>query len=227
MTADASLRYQVSRARRKDVTVTELAGDEAAANAELHDIRRQWLERKHLPPLHFLIEPEVFHHLANRRLFVAQRAGQTIAYLVCSPMPTRHGWLFEQWARADSAPLGTSELLIHEAMTVFAAEGSREATMGLAPLSGQGLVAGAPGPVWLKLMFRFMRLTANPLYNFKGLEHFKYKLRPHFCEPVYAVVQGRHFSPLNVIAIAHAFAGSPLQLFARETIRKMLQRRAH
>lgn len=223
----ASLRYQVARAKHKGVTITELAGDEAAANAELREIRRQWLERKHLPPMHFLIEPEVFHHLANRRLFVARRGGRTIAYLVCSPMPTRHGWLFEQWARADSAPLGTSELLIHEAMTSFAAEGCREATMGLAPLSGHGLVTGAPGPLWLKLMFRFMRLTANPLYNFKGLEHYKYKLRPHFSEPVYAVVQGRRFSPLNVIAIAHAFAGSPLQLFARQTVKKMLTRRSH
>lgn len=225
VTSDASLRYQVSRARHKDVTVTELAGVEAAGSAELREIRRQWLERKHLPPLHFLIEPEVFHDLANRRLFVASRHGRMIAYLVCSPIPTRHGWFFEQWARSDSAPLGTSELLIHEAMTVFAAEGCCEATMGLAPLSSQGLVTGAPGPLWLKLMFRFMRLTANPLYNFKGLEHYKYKLHPHFSEPVYAVVQGRRFSPLNVIAIAHAFAGSPLQLFARETVRKMLKRR--
>jgi phosphatidylglycerol lysyltransferase len=222
--SDASLRYQVSRARHKDVTFAEIAGDEAAGSEELREIRRQWLERKHLPPLHFLIEPEVFHHLANRRLFVARRAGRTIAYLVCSPMPTRRGWLFEQWARSDSAPLGTSELLIHEAMTMFSTEGCREATMGLAPLSGQGLVSGAPGPLWLKLMFRFMRLTANPLYNFKGLEHYKYKLRPHFSEPVYAVVQGRRFSPLNVIAIAHAFAGSPLQLFARETFKKMVKR---
>jgi phosphatidylglycerol lysyltransferase len=225
--SDRSLRYQVSRARHKNVSVTELVGAEAAGSAELLEIRRQWLKRKHLPPLHFLIEPEVFHHLANRRLFVARRAGRAIAYLVCSPMPTRHGWFFEQWARLDSAPLGTSELLIHEAMTTFAAEGCREATMGLAPLSDRGLVTGAPGPLWLKLLFRFMRLTANPLYNFKGLEHYKYKLRPHFSEPVYAVVQGRHFSPLNVIAIAHAFAGSPLQLFARETMRKMLTRRFH
>lgn len=220
--SDASLRYQISRVKHKRVTVAELPGPVAAQSSDLRDIRRQWLDRKHLPPLRFLIEPEVFHHLTHRRLFVASRAQRMIAYLLCSPMPNRNGWLFEQWAHSDTAPLGTSELLVHEAMTTLAAEGYREVTLGLTPLSREGLVPGAPGPLWLQLMFRFMRLTANPLYNFKGLERYKYKLRPHYSEPVYAVVKGHSFSPLNVLAIAHAFAGFPLQLFAWKAIRKAI-----
>ncbi len=222
--SDSSLRYQLSRARHKNVSVAELPASIAAQSAELRHVRREWLDRKHLPPLHFLIEPEVFHHLAHRRLFVARRNGRVIAYLLCSPMPNRNGWLLEQWARSSDAPLGTSELLVHAAMSAFAAESCREVTMGLAPLSSQGLVPGDPGPLWLKLMFRFMRLTANPLYNFKGLEYYKYKLRPHYSEPVYAVVTGRRFSPLNVLAIAHTFAGSPLDLFAWRTIKRVFHR---
>lgn len=220
--SDASLRYQIARVKHKDVEVEEMPAGAAAQSKELHEIRRQWLARKHLPPLHFLIEPEVFQHLSHRRLFVARRDEQMIAYLLCSPMPNRNGWLFEQWAQADVAPLGTSELLVHHAMSTFAGERYREVTMGLAPLSRAGIVPGDPGPLWLKMMFRFMRVTANPLYNFKGLEYYKYKLRPHYSEPVYMIFRGRRFSPLNVLAIAHAFAGSPLQLFAWRTIRKML-----
>jgi lysylphosphatidylglycerol synthetase-like protein (DUF2156 family) len=79
----------------------------------------------------------------------------------------------------------------------------------------------------LRALFRFMRFTANPLYNFKGLEHYKYKLRPHYSEPVYAVVNDSRFRPANVFAIAHAFAGSPLQLFAWEVIRKTAARAFH
>jgi phosphatidylglycerol lysyltransferase len=220
LNADASLRYQLSRVKHKEVTVAELPASTAALSPELCAIRREWLDRKHLPPLHFLIEPEVFHHLAHRRLFVASRQGCMLAYLLCSPMPNRNGWLLEQWARVDDAPLGISELLVHEAMSTFADEGCQEVTMGLVPLSNQGLVPGDPGPLWLKLLFRFMRLTANPLYNFKGLEYYKYKLRPHYSEPVYAVVTGRRFSPLNVIAIARIFAGSPLELFAWRTLKR-------
>jgi len=224
LNSDASLRYQLSRAMHKDVSVEEMPASVAAQSPELRGIRREWLDSKHLPPLHFLIESEVFHHLADRRLFVASLRGRMIAYLMCSPMPNRNGWLLEQWARADGAPLGVSELLVHEAMSTFAAEGCREVTMGLAPLSNEGLVPGHPGPLWLKLMFRFIRWTANPLYNFKGLEHFKYKLRPHYSEPVYAIVTGRRFSPLNVLAIAHTFAGSPMELFAWRTLKRAFKR---
>jgi phosphatidylglycerol lysyltransferase len=220
----SSLRYQVSRARNKGIEVSEMPARMAAESRDLRDIRQQWLSRKHLPPLHFLIEPDIFGQLADRRLFIARRSQHVIGYLLCSPMPNRKGWLFEQWARADRAPLGTSELLVHAAMSAFAGEGSREVTMGLVPLSARVVMPGEPGPQWLRALFRFMRLTANPLYNFKGLEHYKYKFRPHYSEPAYAVVNDGRFHPVNVFAIAHAFAGSPLQLFAWQILKKNFDR---
>ena len=223
MKSDASLRYQVARARNKAITAHEISAESDSNSSELRAIREEWLRRKHLPPLHFLTEPEIFEHLADRRLFVAQRDGEILAYLLCTPMPNRHGWLFEQWARGDHAPLGTSELLVDFAMSTFAHEGCTTVTLGLSPLSVRGGIApGEFGPLWLRALFRFMRLTANPLYNFKGLEHYKYKLRPHWSEPAYVVVNNPHFRPINVFAIALAFMGSPLQLFAWRTLKKNL-----
>jgi phosphatidylglycerol lysyltransferase len=222
--SNASLRYQISRARRKGIAVTEMPAGVAAESQELRDIRHQWLSRKHLPPLHFLIEPDIFGQLTDRRLFVATRNEQTIAYLLCSPMPNREGWLFEQWAHDVRSPLGTSELLVHSAMSAFANENFHEVTMGLVPLSARALPPGEPGPAWLQALFRFMRATANPLYNFKGLEYYKYKFRPHYSEPAYVVVNDSHFRFINVFAIAHAFAGSPLQLFAWQILKQNLKR---
>lgn len=224
MKSNASLRYQISRARRKGIEVTEMAATDAAESQELRDIRQQWLSSKHLPPLHFLIEPDIFGRLTDRRLFIAVRNQRIIAYLLCSPMPNRQGWLFEQWAHDAHSPLGTSELLVHSAMSTFAKEKFREVTMGLVPLSSRALPPGEPGPQWLQALFRFMRATANPLYNFKGLEYYKYKFRPHYSEPAYVVVNNSHFRVVNVFAIAHAFAGSPLQLFAWQTVKQNLKR---
>jgi phosphatidylglycerol lysyltransferase len=222
--SNPSLRYQLSRARNKEIRVTEMPAVIAAESQELREIREQWLSRKHLPPLHFLIEPDIFRQLADRRLFIARRGLQVIGYLLCTPMPNRDGWLFEQWACGARAPLGTSELLVHTAMSAFAQEGFQQVTMGLVPLSARVLPPGEPGPFWLRLLFRFMRLTANPLYNFKGLERYKYKFHPHYSEPAYIVVNSGHFRPVNVFAIAHAFAGSPLQLFAWQTLTSNLRR---
>ena len=221
--AHASLRYQIARARNKQITVHEMLPGKAANDAELRRIREEWLRRKHLPPLHFLIEPEIFGELADRRLFVAQRDRHKIGYLLCTPIPNCNGWLFEQWAHTNHAPLGTSELLVHSAMSTFASEGCATVTMGLIPLSSRaGITLGEPGPLWLRLLLRFMRWTANPLYNFKGLEYYKHKFRPHGFEPVYAVINHNHFQVGDVSAIAQAFAGSPLQLFAWKGLKKGL-----
>jgi hypothetical protein len=38
-------------------------------------------------------------------------------------------------------------------------------------------------------------------------------------------VNRAYFSPVDVLAIAHAFAGSPLQLFAWQTLKKTVTRR--
>jgi phosphatidylglycerol lysyltransferase len=224
LSSNSSLRYQVSRAGRKGIVVTEMPAAIAATSQDLRDIREQWLSRKHLPPLHFLIEPDIFGHLIDRRLFIASRKHKVIGYLLCAPMPNREGWLFEQWAHDARAPLGTSEVLVHTAMSTFGQENFRQVTMGLVPLSDAVLPPGEPGPIWLRALFRFMRLTANPLYNFKGLEHYKYKFRPHHSEAAYVVVNSGHFRPINVLAMAHAFAGSPMQLFAWQVLNKTFRR---
>jgi len=221
--ADASLRYQIARARNKAIVVCEMTPNDAAQDRQLHCVREEWLRRKHLPPLHFLTEPEIFGELADRRIFVAKRHRRILGYLLCTPMPNLNGWLFEQWAHHCDAPLGTSELLVHSAMSTFAGEGCSKVTMGLTPLSSRaGIALGRPGPLWLQLLLCFMRWTANLLYNFRGLEHYKHKFRPHGFEPVYVAMNNRHFEPGSVLAIARAFAGSPLQLFAWRTLKKNL-----
>jgi phosphatidylglycerol lysyltransferase len=225
--SDASLRYQIARARNKGTNVIEMPAASAANSAALREIRQQWLSSKHLPPLHFLLEPDIFGQLADRRLFVARCNRHIIGYLLCTPMPNRDGWLFEQWAHSARAPLGASELLVHAAMCAFDSEGFRQVTMGLVPLSGAALSPGEPGPLWLRAFFRFMRMTANPLYNFKGLDHYKYKFHPHYSEAAYAVVNNGHFHPGNVIAIAHAFAGGPLRSFAWHALKTNCRRLIH
>lgn len=222
----ASLRYQIARARNKQIAVQEMAWEKGAHDTELRSIREQWLRRKHLPPLHFLTEPEIFGELADRRLFVAQCDVGKIGYLLCTPIPNCNGWLFEQWAHNHHAPLGTGELLVDAAMATFAREGCATVTMGLLPLSrGAGIGLGEPGPLWLRLLLRFVRWSANPLYNFNGLEYYKNKFQPQGFEPVYAVINHDHFAAGDVLSIAQAFTGSPLQLFAWNVLKKNLRQR--
>jgi len=226
----ASLRAQLNRARNKGVRVTEWAATDARAHPALQRCLTEWLSTRGLPPLHFLVEPDTLDNVADRRLFVAERSGAVVGFLVASPVPARQGWLAEQIVRCHGAPNGTNELMVDAAMHTLAAAGSAYVTLGLSPLSRRapepsGVLAGrVRHPLWLTLVLRWVRAHGRRFYNFEGLDAFKAKLQPHGWEPIYAISREARFSPRTLYAIAAAFSGgSPVALVARALGRAVAQ----
>ena len=222
--ARASLRAQLNRARNKHVRVSEW---DAARGATDPDVRRclaEWLGDRRLPPLHFLVEPETLGRLEDRRLFVAERAGAVVGFLLASPIPARQGWLVEQIIRGHGAPNGTSELLLDAAMRAVAADGARYVTLGLAPLSRHSRFDNDRMPRWLRLALRWVRAHGRRFYNFEGLDQFKAKFAPDDWEEIVALADSPRFTPRALWAIAAAFAqGSPIALVARAVTRAAKQ----
>ena len=220
--AHASLRAQLNRARNKGVVVREWDPPDARGRTALRDCLADWLATRGLPPLHFLVEPDTLGDLRDRRLFVAERAGGVVGFLVASPVPARGGWLVEQIVRGRGAPNGTNELLVDAAMRALAAAGAAYVTLGLAPLSRRALppAGGAATPLWLALTLGWIRAHGRRFYNFDGLDAFKAKFRPHSWEAIYAISRERRFSPGTLYAIAGAFSGgSPVALVSRALVR--------
>lgn len=207
----ASLRAQLQRARNKGVTVRELETAESRDNRPMRRCLGEWLETRGAPPMHFLVEPQTLARLDDRRVFVAERAGAMIGFLVASPVPRRRGWLIEQIIRGRGAVNGTSELMVDTAIRAVAASGSDYVTLGLSPLSRMGRDPELSSPLWLRFLLGWLRAHGRRFYNFEGLDAFKGKLRPQAWEPVYAVADRRAFSPHVLHAIAGAFTdGSPV-----------------
>ncbi len=230
----ASLRAQVHRARNKGVTHSEWSSPRASASRELRECLAEWLARRGLPPLHFLVEPDTLDRLADRRVFVAEREGRVTAFLVASPVPARDGWLVEQLVRRADAPNGCAELLVDAAMRAFASAGARYATLGLSPLSVRSDVARTAEPLWLRMTLGWVRAHGRRFYNFDGLDAFKAKFAPMWWEPIYAIGAGPRFRMRELHAIAGAFSrGSPVTMVgralvsaAREELRGHPERRA-
>ena len=212
-----SLRAQFNRARNKGVVVTEWASQMAENHPALRRCLAEWLEARHLPPLHFMVEPDTLNELRDRRVFVAERGiGNVMGFTILSPVPARNGWLVEQLVRGHAAPNGTSELLVDTALLAVAATGSSYATLGLSPLSQRAAVAVIRQPMWLRLVLRWVRLHGARFYNFVGLDTFKAKFNPEVWEPIYAIADGPVFSPRDLYAIAGAFSGgAPVLLVLR------------
>ncbi len=221
---DKSLRSQINRSRNKNVIVTEWPASAADRHPELKACLDEWLATKGLPPLHFMVEPDTLGRLAARRVFVAERHGQIIGFVVLSPITGRNGWLFEQFPHRPSAPNGTVELMIDAAMRALAADGVGYATLGLSPLSDRGGAETVDEPVWLRWLLHAVRQYGRRFYNFKGLDAFKAKLRPDGWEPVFAVSRESRVSFRTLYAIAAAFSGGrPFRFVASALVRAVVQ----
>ena len=143
----ASLRAQLARARNKGVRVTEWDWRRAQGNPELTRVLGEWLFRKPLPSLHFLIEPETLHSLRDKRIFVAERNGAPVGFVNAAPVPAQNGWLTEQFIRGGDAPNGTVELLLDATFRAVGQSGATYLTMGLVPLATPRLGTHARQPI--------------------------------------------------------------------------------
>lgn len=230
----ASLRAQFNRARNKSVTVSEWPSSQTAGHSALRDCLQQWLATRGLPPMHFLVEPQTLERLVDRRVFVAERNGQVVGFLVASPVPRRNGWLIEQIIRGHGAPNGTAELMIDAAIRAMADEESQYVTLGLSPLSRRAAIPWDENPLWLRWTLSWARAHGRRFYNFDGLDAFKTKFQPEWWDPVYAIFNAPRFSPIALYAIAEAFTkGAPIKavggalLKAAQTEAGWLAKRLH
>ena len=217
-----SLRAQLARARNKGVRVREWPVADAAGDPRLRRCLDEWLARRGLPPLLFLTTPWTLDRLADRRVFVAERDGVPVGFLVSSPIPARRWALVEQVVRGAAAPNGTAELLVGAAFDALAGECDR-VTLGLAPLADR---AGGweLAPPWLRLLVGWARLHGRRFYNFRGLETFKAKLEPVDWEPVWLLADGPRIGPGALWAVLGAFAGGrPLRFAVQALARAVSQ----
>jgi phosphatidylglycerol lysyltransferase len=218
--ARASLRAQLNRARNKGVVVGEWRPERARTEPGLRRVLGEWLGSRSLPPLHFLVEPDTLERLFDRRIFVAERGGDVVGFVLASPVPARNGWLIEQFVRGRAAPNGTAELMIHTAVLAMARDGCGYVTLGLAPLSQRCNERMNRNPLWLRALLGWLRAHGRRFYNFDGLDVFKAKFQPQRWEPVYAVSNRPRFTPATLYAVAAAFSRtSPAGLIARALVR--------
>jgi|CXWL01.1.fsa_nt_gi phosphatidylglycerol lysyltransferase len=218
----ASLRAQLLRATHKGVVVAEWTAAMASEHPALRRCLAEWLERRGLPPLEFMTTPWTLGRLADRRIFVAERGGEVVGFLVTSPVPARRLALVEQTVRGAAAPNGTAELLIDTAFRALAPE-VELVTLGLAPLSAR---AGGwdNHSRWLRTLVAWSRAHGRRFYNFRGLETFKAKLDPVAWEPVWLLTDAPAIGPGLLWATVAAFAaGRPVRFLARALGRAVAQ----
>ncbi|HEX2168445.1 MAG TPA: DUF2156 domain-containing protein [Longimicrobiales bacterium] len=223
--AHASLRAQLSRARNKGVRVRHLATALPQMLEAMHECLEDWVDRRALPPLHFLIETETLDDLTDRRVLVAESGGEVVGFLIATPVPARNGWLVEQLVRCGGAPNGTAELLLHHAARMLDDEDAVMLTLGLAPLARRGTPVIDRAPSWVAVLLARMRAHGRRFFNFEGLEQFKAKFGGSTWEAVYLSIAPGTSVARTMLAVTTAFSGEPLVRFVPRTIGRSILRR--
>ena len=207
LASSSSLRYQLSRARRKGVTVRAATARELVPGAPMREaiamLGARWQGAHRMPPMGFLVQLEPLAELGDRHVVVAEKDGALVGFGSAVPVPQRGRAFLEHFVRAPDAPNGTVEVVVDAVMRAGLAA---EITLGLAPLAGQ-----------VSRWLRIARWAGSALYGFAGLRAFKAKLRPHVWEPVYLCTCGSS----TVVALRdalRAFAGGSLVGFAGRTL---------
>jgi len=155
------LRRMISRARRAGIRAIEVGVDvpsDATVFAQLHGITRAWLADKKKPELDFMIGEVGMPGDLSRRIFAAvDNAGHTVGFVTCVPAWGRMpGYLVDLSRCLPSAPSGTMEVIIAEALQKLMREGAAFLHLGFAPFifSGEEYPAASRIVAWLGQMLR-------------------------------------------------------------------------
>lgn len=208
-----SLQSLMQHARRRGVVIEEVSGEKVFSDPGYQECLDQWLQKRKMPEMGFLVDSTLHPDLSGLRFFTAFSGEAVTAFAVIAPVPARGGWLIEHLIRGRNAVKGTSELLIDRVMAKIAAEGAQYATLGLAPLSRCSGISYRLNPGWMRAFFSWLYFKGARLYSFNGLDFFKAKFNPESWEPVYAIVNRSRFSFRTLYRVAGTFCRMPPLLF--------------
>lgn len=207
---------QVTTAHRlhmKGATVTELHPRAMPSHMKhaIDALMEEWLNTRKMATLSFLNRVEPWTLKEHKKYFCLEVEGQIAAFVGAVPVPEKKGWYLVDIFRKSTAPVGSVELLLLQAMKILQRQGAEFASLGFAPL------AEVPG--FLSLVYKY----GNIFYNFKSLNEFKMKMGPTTVEANFLCYSSPKFSIKILKSIAECSLGGNLIETTLATLERKLQ----
>ena len=202
----------------------------AREHIELEVLTQDWLSSRKSSPLGFLNRLEPWVGVDQKKYFRVIIRDRQVGYLAAVPIHGRKAWYLVDLIRARDAPLGTTELLIAEAMEQLKKQNYVEVSLGMSPLVPVSEAEGVFHPNIYSLM-NFVYEKLNIFYNFKPLFTYKEKFRPTSWEPIYLISSSSLFdfrtsygifSALNPKGLFSVIGSNLARMLRRIQIRKMI-----
>lgn len=209
----ANVRSSAKTAAHKGVQIRQfrpLAPGAAAMAEQLKDIDQKWLYSRGMERLRFTLGSLSLDNPGDRLYFVAEQAGEVVAFVTYAPIYQRKGCYLDLMRRCDNAPTGTMDLLLTTSFRLLQEMGIEIVTMGMVPLVNEHY-SDVPQNIYLAKLLQWLYQYGEKFYPFSSLYKFKAKFHPHWWESKYLAYQTLGIPEMN--ALAFALVGkTPIQM---------------
>jgi phosphatidylglycerol lysyltransferase len=195
----AALRAMVNKVVKQGVTVAlydRAAGLDAAKDAQLEEISREWLGSKRQGEMGFTVTRFSLEALDSVRVLVCRDGERIVAFCSWRPYRGDRAVVLDLMRKRHEAPSGAMDLLLTRSLEYLRDLGLEEASLANAPLANVNAPSGLPERA-VALLFERM----NGFYGYKSLFQFKKKFAPRW-EGRYLVYPGRVDLPRVALAMA-------------------------
>ena len=216
------VRSAANRARRRGVTVSTyepVRGRDLIVEAELRACVDAWLAGRQGFPMRFFSAVRPLEFADQKRYYCAWQEGRMAAFVACSPIYARNGWLVEDIVRRPDAASGVTEVLVKTAFQSLRRHGFKVATLGLSVFENPPADGAQSGRM---RTLRAVGAALGPFYNFGGMRHYRKKFVPSSWEPVYVAFRPDRLSPALVLGVLNALVPGGLAQMARVWVRSRL-----
>jgi phosphatidylglycerol lysyltransferase len=180
---------------------------------QLEEISRAHLASTlHRKEVRFFVSQFSAKRLSGKRLFVARKDSRIMAFIVCNPGLDGDFWAVEVYRRRPDAVRGVIPYVIMHAMRAMKTEGVRYFSLSIVPfLRCTPMIDDSS---FFRSVASFWWRFLNPVYDMRGLFHFKSRFRPDYRE-MYLATKPRvtvgsllamawawklfHFNPLRLL----------------------------
>jgi phosphatidylglycerol lysyltransferase len=183
---------------------------------ELEAISREHVKNTlHQREMGFFVGSFDAHTLQRQRLFIGEVAGQIDCFVMLNPCLAGTMWAFEVFRQRAGAARGIIPAAMLQIMRQLKAEGVRYASLSLVPFVRCEIVLKNDSYIARSVEVFFWRFL-NPLYDVRGLYHFKSRFRPYYREMYIAAMPYAGVRTMFDIAVSwKLFHFNPLRLLAQ------------
>jgi len=180
------LRWCVNRAQREDVAVEEydVGARDEGVEQEIGVVLERWELSLRRPVVTTFLAASPLSAIDQKRIFCARVGRRLVGFLACSPVYARGGWYLEDLVRAPDAPMGTTELLVVQALRALGESGGGSAALGIVPLRNPRDQLDARAR-WLSIAIHSAVRAFDRRYSFRSLDRYETKFAPSSWEPRY------------------------------------------